>query len=43
MPMQYTAIFKGCKNDDFSLKIFDIFLFFAQNINCWYTLEPPRF
>ena len=20
----------------------DIFLIFAQNIDCWYTLEPPR-
>ena len=24
------------------LKIFDIFLIFAQNIDCGYTLEPPR-
>ena len=23
------------------LKIFDIFLIFAQNIDCGYTLEPP--
>ena len=23
-------------------KNFDIFIFFAQNIDCWYTLEPPR-
>ena len=24
------------------LKNFDIFLIFAQNIDCGYTLEPPR-
>ena len=24
------------------MKIFDIFLIFAQNIDCWYTLEPPQ-
>ena len=23
-------------------KTFDIFLIFAQNIDCGYTLEPPR-
>ena len=26
----------------FQLKNFDIFLIFAQNIDCGYTLEPPR-
>ena len=26
----------------FRLKKFDIFLIFAQNIDCGYTLEPPR-
>ena len=26
----------------FQRKIFDIFLIFAQNIECGYTLEPPR-
>ena len=36
------AIFHGCKNDNFQMKIFDIFLIFAQNIDCWYTLEPPQ-
>ena len=40
--MQYTAIFHGCKNDNFQMKIFDIFLIFAQNIDCEYTLEPPQ-
>ena len=39
MSVQYTAIFHGCKNDNFQMKLFDIFLFFAQNIDCGYTLE----
>ena len=42
MSVQYTAIFHGCKNDNFQMKIFDIFLIFAQNIDCRYTLEPPQ-
>ena len=33
MPMQHTAIFHGCKNVHFQMKIFNIFLIFAQNIN----------
>ena len=41
MSMQYTAIFHGCKNDNFQMKIFDIFLIFAQNIDCGFTLELP--
>ena len=41
-PMQYTAIFHGCKNVHFQMKIFNIFLIFAQNIDCGYTLEPPQ-
>ena len=41
-PMQYTVIFNGCKNDNFQMKIFDIFLIFAQNIDNGYTLEPPH-
>ena len=41
-PMQYTAIFHGCKNVYFQMKIFNIFLIFAQNIDCGYTLEPPQ-
>ena len=39
MSVQYTAIFHGCKNDNFQMKIFDFFLIFAQNIDCGYTLE----
>ena len=39
MSVQYSAIFKNCKNDDFYMNIFDIFLFFAQNIDCGYMSE----
>ena len=42
MPMQYTAIFHGCKNDNFRLNIFEYFHIFAQNIDCGYRLEPPH-
>ena len=40
--MQNTAIFHGCKNVNFQMKIINIFLIFAQNIDCEYTLEPPE-
>ena len=30
------------KNENFQQKNFDIFLIFGQNIDCGYTLEPPR-
>ena len=39
MPMQYKEIFKVVKNENFPLKNFDIFLIFAQNIDCGYTLR----
>ena len=42
LPMQYTEIFKVVKNEIFHQKNLDIFLIFAQNIDCGYTLEPPR-
>ena len=42
MPMKYTEIFKVVKNEKFQVKNFDIFLIFAQNIDCGYTLEPSR-
>ena len=44
MPVQYTCTksFKVVKNEIFQLKIFDIFLILAQNIDCGYTLELPR-
>ena len=32
MSMQYTAIFHGCKIDNFQMKKCDIFLIFAQSI-----------
>ena len=41
--MQYIEILKVVKNENFHPKIFDIFLIFAQNIDCGYTLEPRRF
>ena len=42
MSVQYTAIFHGCKNNNFQMKNCDVFLIFAQNIDCGYTLEPPQ-
>ena len=42
MPMQYTAIFNGVKNDNFQMKNCDIILIFAQHIDCGYMLEPPH-
>ena len=42
MSVQYTAIFHGCKNVNFQMKKCYIFLIFAQNIDCGYTLEPPQ-
>ena len=41
--MQYLAIFHGCEIDNFLMKNCDIFLIFAQNIDCGYTLEPHAF
>ena len=40
--MHYAEMFKGCKNINFPINFFDIFLIFAQNIDCGYTLEPPQ-
>ena len=40
--LQYTAIFQGCKNDNFQMKNCDIFLLFAKNIDHGYTLELPH-
>ena len=34
--------FFGFKNENFHRKKIDIFLIFAQNIDCGYKLEPPR-
>ena len=30
------------KNENFQIKISDIFNISAQNIYCWFSLEPPR-
>ena len=40
-PCNIQEICKVVKNENFQWKIFDIFLIFAQNIDCGYTLEPP--
>ena len=40
--MQHTVIFSPVKIENFHESIFDIFLIFAQNIDCGYTLEQPR-
>ena len=42
MPVQYTALFHGCKNGNFQMKKCDIFLIFAQSIDRGYTLKPPH-
>ena len=42
LPMQYTEKVFGCKNENFQWTNFNIFLIFAQNIDCGYTLEPPQ-
>ena len=34
--------FTAVKKDNFQLKYCDVFLIFAQNIDCGYTLEPPH-
>ena len=39
MPMQYTEIFRVVKNENFQWKFF---LFFAQNRDYGYLLEPPH-
>ena len=36
------AIFHGSKNVNFQMKFLNIFLTFAKNIDCGYTLEPPH-
>ena len=43
-PCNILQYFTAVKSDNFQTKFFDfdIFLIFAQNIDCWYTLEPPQ-
>ena len=38
MPVQYTVIFMVVRIDNFQMKIFDIFLIFAHNIDYGYRL-----
>ena len=40
--MQYTETFFDWKKWKFHQKSFDIFIIFAQDIDCGYSLEPPR-
>ena len=42
MPMQYTENVLVVKMKIFSRLFFYIFLIFAQNIDCGYTLETPH-
>ena len=42
MSMQYTVIFHGCTKGNFQVTQCYIFLMFAKNIDCGYTLEPPQ-
>ena len=42
LPMQYTETFSAVKVENFHQEYFDIFLIFAQNRDCGYTLEPPQ-
>ena len=42
MMMMMMSNFFRSKIDNFQRNFFDIFLIFAQNIDCGYTLEPPR-
>ena len=40
--MQYTDNLMMLNIKNFQKKMFDIFLNFTQNVDCVYTLEPPR-
>ena len=42
MPIQIYWKFYHQKNENFQIKNSDIFLISAQNIDCGYSLEPPR-
>ena len=42
LPMQYTETFSAAKVENFHQEYCDIFLIFAQNRDCGYTLEPPQ-
>ena len=42
MPIQYILKILPPKNENFQIKFFDIFHISTQNIDCGYSLEPPR-
>ena len=42
MPVQICSKFYHQNNENFQIKNSDIFHIFAQNIDCGYSLEPPR-
>ena len=42
MPIQIYGKFYHQKNENFQIKNSDIFHISAQNIDCGYSLEPPR-
>ena len=42
MPIQIYWKFYHHKNENFQIKILIFFLISAQNIDCGYSLEPPR-
>ena len=42
MPIQIYRKFHPKKTENFQIKNTDIFLISAQNIDCGYSLEPPR-
>ena len=39
MPIQYSAVFHGCKYDNFQMKNCYIFIIITQNIDCGYTFN----
>ena len=41
-PCNIKAFFQEAKIENFNGKCFDVFIIFALNIHCGYTLEPPR-
>ena len=41
-PCNIQRLFLVVKNENFTRKILTFFLLFAQNIDCGYSLEPPR-
>ena len=38
-PMQYTAIFQGCKKDNFQMKDCDVFLYFCSKHRLWVHVQ----